>query len=98
MPNNEKINNYDQTFEMINVNRFEFEDNDVLEYDVKPRLEERDLETIRSSIVEGLGLQRIPDPSKVPFPSFLIFLTHIIADAEISRVLHLYDYYFSFFF
>ncbi|XP_051167522.1 protein dbl-1 [Leptopilina boulardi] len=64
-----KISNYDQTFEMINVNSFDFEDeedNDILEQrsNVKRRLEEEDLETIRSSIVEGLGLQRIPDPTK----------------------------------
>lgn len=53
-----------------NVNRFDFddEDNEVLESTVKRRLEEGDLETIRSSIVEGLGLERIPDPSKVPSP------------------------------
>ena len=68
MPEIGKVSNYDQTFEMVHADRlgFEDEDNDVfVPTSGKGRLDERELETIRSSIVEGLGLERIPDPSKV---------------------------------
>ena len=72
-----KVSNYYKTLEMVDSDSFHFEDEGnegLVPVPEKGRLDEGDLETIRSSIVEGLGLDRIPDPSKVRATSYnLIF-------------------------